>query len=274
MRWRNAARPPSRARHSALAAERDAREAAQGHRRRRRRARAARGAAQRTLANVWRTSNPSLKPRARRRFRRNARLPPSRIRQRSNMMWKPRAPMRQRRRLPSPTRGAEAATRARESAADRERMAPPGASSRSGASAARMRRYGSPGADRQKQQAEERSELEREPAELDSKIRELEQSNDESQARIGEAAAAERAAEEAVVGARRPSLRSTSNRPRPVNAEPPPAPAPRRSRREAPNSLGPASRSSNACPSGCRRSSASIPTNRAMPNRKPQPSSG
>ena len=49
----------------------------------------------------------------------------------------------------------------------------------------------------------ERSNLEQEPSELDTRIRKLEHSNDESQVRIGEAAAAEREAEEAVVEAAR-----------------------------------------------------------------------
>ena len=97
---------------------------------------------------------------------------------------------------------AEAATRARESAADRERLS----------SAAREQidwrkrrenaeeRLGQ-GQERQKLQLAERAELEKEPAELDSRIRELEHSNDESQVLIGEATAAERSAEEAVVEA-------------------------------------------------------------------------
>jgi chromosome segregation protein len=55
--------------------------------------------------------------------------------------------------------------------------------------------------ERQKQQAEERSELQKEPAELDEKIGELEHANDQSQVQVGEATAAEREAEEAVVAA-------------------------------------------------------------------------
>ena len=99
---------------------------------------------------------------------------------------------------------AEAATRARESAADRERL---NAAARE-QSEWRKRRENAEerltqGIERQKQQAAERSNLEQEPAELDSKIRELEHSNDESQMRIGEASAAEREAEEAVVEASR-----------------------------------------------------------------------
>ena len=96
---------------------------------------------------------------------------------------------------------AEAATRARESAADRERLNAAGReqsewSERRDNAEERLRR----GAERQNQQASERAELEKEPAELDSKIRELEQANDESQVRISEAAESEREAEEAVIG--------------------------------------------------------------------------
>jgi chromosome segregation protein len=97
---------------------------------------------------------------------------------------------------------AEAATRARETAADRERHS---------AAAREQTEWRKREADaeqrlaqaveRQKQLAAERSELEREPAELDTRIRDLERANDESQVKIGEATAAEREAEEAVVGA-------------------------------------------------------------------------
>ena len=97
---------------------------------------------------------------------------------------------------------AEAATRARESAADRERL---NSAAREQAEWRRRRgqaeeRLGQ-GIDRQKHQIAERLGLEQEPAELDLKIRELERANDESQVRIGEAAASERGAEEAVVEA-------------------------------------------------------------------------
>jgi len=97
---------------------------------------------------------------------------------------------------------AEAATKARETAADRER------SSAAGREQAEWRKRQADaehrlaaGLERQKQQAAERSALEQEPAELDSSIRELEQRNDQSQVRIGEAASAEREAEEALVAA-------------------------------------------------------------------------
>jgi chromosome segregation protein len=97
---------------------------------------------------------------------------------------------------------AEAATRARETAADRERHS---AAAREQAEwrkreADAEQRLGQ-AVERQKQLSAERAELEREPAELDTRIRDLERANDESQVRIGEAAAAEREAEEAVVGA-------------------------------------------------------------------------
>ena len=97
---------------------------------------------------------------------------------------------------------AEAATRARESATDRERLS---AAAREQADWRKRRENAEErlvqGQVRQKQQSAERAELGREPAELDARIRELEHSNDESQVLIGEAAAAERAAEEAVVEA-------------------------------------------------------------------------
>jgi chromosome segregation protein len=97
---------------------------------------------------------------------------------------------------------AEAATKARETAADRER------SSAAGREQAEWRkrqedaeRRLASAMERQKQQAEERSELQKEPAELDEKIGELEHANDQSQVQVGEATAAEREAEEAVVAA-------------------------------------------------------------------------
>jgi chromosome segregation protein len=99
---------------------------------------------------------------------------------------------------------AEAATRARETAADRERFS---AGAREEAEWRKRRENAeerlAQAVERQKQQASERTQLEREPAELDLRIAELERANSESQARIGEAAAEERAAEEAVVEAAR-----------------------------------------------------------------------
>ena len=99
---------------------------------------------------------------------------------------------------------AEAATRARESAADRERLS---AAGREQAEWRKRRENAeerlAQGLNRQKQQAAERSELEKEPAALDAAIREIEQANEQSQVRIGEAATAERAAEEALVEAAR-----------------------------------------------------------------------
>jgi chromosome segregation protein len=97
---------------------------------------------------------------------------------------------------------AEAATRARESAADRERL-----STAAREQAEWRKRLDNAeerilqGSERQKQQAAERADLAKEPAELDLKIRELEHSNDESQVRIGEAAAEEREAEQLVIDA-------------------------------------------------------------------------
>jgi len=97
---------------------------------------------------------------------------------------------------------AEAATRARETAADRERHAAAGreqAEWRKRLENADQRL--AQATERQKQQAAERADLATEPAELDARIKDLEHSNDESQVRIGEATAAEREAEEAVVTA-------------------------------------------------------------------------
>jgi chromosome segregation protein len=97
---------------------------------------------------------------------------------------------------------AEAATKARETAADRERSSAAGREQsewrkRLGDAEQRLAAT----VERQKQQAAERAELRQEPAELDERIVELEQGNEQSQVRIAEAAAAEREAEEAVVAA-------------------------------------------------------------------------
>jgi chromosome segregation protein len=97
---------------------------------------------------------------------------------------------------------AESATRARETAADRERHSAAGreqAEWRKRQADAEQRLAST--VERQTQQAMERAELQKEPAELDSKITELEHSNDQSQVQVGEASAAEREAEEAVVAA-------------------------------------------------------------------------
>jgi len=95
---------------------------------------------------------------------------------------------------------AEAATKARETAADRERH------SAAGREQAEWRKRQADAeqrlalaVERQKNQAAERADLSKEPAELDAKIGELEHANDQSQVRVGEASAAEREAEEAVV---------------------------------------------------------------------------
>jgi len=97
---------------------------------------------------------------------------------------------------------AEAATKARETAADRERLSAAGreqAEWRKRQADAEQRL--AQAVERQKQQATERSQLEREPAELDRRIAELEHANDQGQVRTGEATAAEREAEEAVIAA-------------------------------------------------------------------------
>jgi chromosome segregation protein len=97
---------------------------------------------------------------------------------------------------------AEAATKARETAADRQRLSAAGreqAEWRNRQNDAEQRL--AQAVERQKQQAAERTELQRQPAELDRQIGELEHANDQSQVRTGEATAAEREAEEAVIGA-------------------------------------------------------------------------
>ncbi|MFL6758542.1 chromosome segregation SMC family protein [Sphingomonas sp.] len=94
---------------------------------------------------------------------------------------------------------AESATKARETAADRERSSAAGreqAEWRNRQADAEQRLAAA--IERQKQQAAERDELQRAPAELDAKIAELEHANENSQAHVGEAAVAERDAEEAV----------------------------------------------------------------------------
>ena len=99
---------------------------------------------------------------------------------------------------------AEAATRARETAADRERLSSAAREQTEWRSrqADAEKRLGE-ALERQQQQTAERGQLEKEPAQLDSAIAEFEQANGESQARIGEAATAEREAEEVVVSAAR-----------------------------------------------------------------------
>jgi chromosome segregation protein len=97
---------------------------------------------------------------------------------------------------------AEAATKARETAADRERLSSAGreqAEWRKRQSDAELRL--AQALERQKQQTAERTELESEPATLDTLIGDLERANSESQVRIGEASAAEREAEEALISA-------------------------------------------------------------------------
>jgi len=97
---------------------------------------------------------------------------------------------------------AEAATKARETAADRERL---------NAAAREQGEWRKRQADaeqrlenareRQTQQVAERSELEREPAELDHRIGDLERANSESQVCLGEASSAEQDAERALIAA-------------------------------------------------------------------------
>ena len=89
---------------------------------------------------------------------------------------------------------AESATKARETAADRERLSAAAreqAEWRKRQSDAEQRLAGA--VERQKQQSAERADLEKEPASLDEHIAALERANNESQVTIGDASAAERA---------------------------------------------------------------------------------
>ena len=97
---------------------------------------------------------------------------------------------------------AEAATKARETAADRERLnaaAREQSEWRKRLADAEQRLAQS--VERRKELSAERANLEREPAELDRQIAELERANASSQVTIGESAAAEQEAERAVVEA-------------------------------------------------------------------------
>jgi len=97
---------------------------------------------------------------------------------------------------------AEAATKARETAADRERLSNAGREQgewRKRLADAEQRLHQA--TERQKELAAERAGLEQEPAELDRAIAALETANSESQVRTGEAAAAEQDAEHAVADA-------------------------------------------------------------------------
>ena len=97
---------------------------------------------------------------------------------------------------------AEAATKARETAADRERLSAAAREQtdwRKRQSDAEKRLADAK--ERQAHQAAERSGLESEPADLDAQIASFEQANNESQIKVGEAAVAEREAEAAVVDA-------------------------------------------------------------------------
>ena len=97
---------------------------------------------------------------------------------------------------------AEAATQARESAADRERLsigAREQSEWRKRETDAEQRL--AQALERQQAQAAERAELEAEPADLDTRICELELGNAESQQRIADAVAAEQAAEQGLTAA-------------------------------------------------------------------------
>ena len=97
---------------------------------------------------------------------------------------------------------AEAATKARETANDRERFS---ASAREQSDWRKRQEDAeqrlTSAIERQGQQAAERTLLEKEPDELDLRIRELEHANDQSQVKIGEGTSAERDAESLVISA-------------------------------------------------------------------------
>jgi chromosome segregation protein len=97
---------------------------------------------------------------------------------------------------------AESATKARETAADRERLS---AAAREQADWRKRHsdaeQHLSQTLERQKLQSAERAELEAEPAALDSQISDLERANSDSQVKVSEAAASEQEAERAVVEA-------------------------------------------------------------------------
>lgn len=97
---------------------------------------------------------------------------------------------------------AESATKARETAADRERLNNAGREQsdwRKRLADAEQRL--TQATHRQKELSEEQATLKQEPAELDRQIAELERTNSESQMKVGEASAAEQEAERAVVDA-------------------------------------------------------------------------
>ena len=97
---------------------------------------------------------------------------------------------------------AEAATKARETAADRERLS--NAAREQGEWRKRLadaEKRLADATDRQKELAAERGGLEQEPADLDRAIGDLERANSESQVKVGEASSAEQEAERALVEA-------------------------------------------------------------------------
>jgi len=97
---------------------------------------------------------------------------------------------------------AESATKARETAADRERLNNAGREQsdwRKRLADAEQRL--AQATQRQEELSEEQAALKQEPAELDRQIAELERTNSESQMKVGEASAAEQEAERAVIDA-------------------------------------------------------------------------
>ena len=97
---------------------------------------------------------------------------------------------------------ADAATKARETAADRERLS--NAAREQGEWRKRLadaEKRLADATDRQKELAAERGGLEQEPADLDRAIGDLERANSESQVKVGEASSAEQEAERALVEA-------------------------------------------------------------------------
>ena len=198
------AAPRQRA-HAALAAERDARDAGRA-------IDAATAALERIeaqragLASAWRISIRSSTRLGTPWPRPSGRLRPCPIRRRSRSRSAGARGVAASAASAVADKRAEAATKARETAADRERSS--AAATRAGRVAHARRPRPSSGMRRRSSARSSRGpsapSSEREPAELDPADRaQLERANNESQVQIGEAASAEREAEEAVVAAAR-----------------------------------------------------------------------
>ena len=243
-RWSNAATAAEEARHAALAAERDAREAPRARSMPRPRRSSGSRRSARALASARATSSPCS------RLRREAvscgravarcACP---ILARSSMTSKTREAVAATAASAVADKRAEAATKARETAADRERL------ERRGARAGRMAQArrptpssGSPG-DRAAEAAGGRARRAGEGAGRARRADRASSSVPTTRARSGSARPpppSARPRKPVVDAARRQSPRRTSDRPMRASAAPPRRRAPRRSRRAAPNSRMPA----------------------------------